>query len=141
LEWSNNNQIITGLSDTVTSLNTLSASGIYTVKVTDTLGCEPFCALFTNTTPKSSNAIWNFGDKPFEKQGNVTNYCYLNSGIYNVKLTINDSNNCKTSATYSSLINVLAKPIADFKTNPEVVTTNNLENKTLSAVSITSFLC
>jgi gliding motility-associated-like protein len=96
--------------------------------VTDTLGCEPFCALFTNTTPKSSNAIWNFGDKPFEKQGNVTNYCYLNSGIYNVKLTINDSNNCKTSATYSSLINVLAKPIADFKTNPEVVTTNNLEN-------------
>ena len=96
--------------------------------VSDTLGCEPFCALFTNTTPKSSNAIWNFGDKPFEKQGNVTNYCYLNSGIYNVKLTINDSNNCKTSATYSNLINVLAKPIADFKTNPKVVTTNNLEN-------------
>ena len=96
--------------------------------VSDTLGCEPFCTIFTNTTPKSSNAIWNFGDKPFEKQGNVSNYCYLNSGIYNVKLTINDSNNCKTSATYSNLINVLAKPVADFKTNPEVITTNNLEN-------------
>jgi gliding motility-associated-like protein len=94
----------------------------------DTVGCEPFCTSFTNVTPKSSNVIWNYGDKPFEQMGNTTNYCYQKDGIYNIKLTINDSNNCKTSYTYSNVIHVLARPKADFTTYPVLITLNNAEN-------------
>lgn len=93
-----------------------------------TQGCEPFCTQFINTTPKSASAIWNYGDKPFEQQGNVTSYCYENSGIYNIKLTVKDSNSCKTSFTYSNAVTVFASPKVDFETNPEVITLNNSEN-------------
>jgi hypothetical protein len=60
--------------------------------------------------------------------GNTTSYCYQKAGIYNIKLTVNDSNNCKTSFTYSNVIHVLASPKADFTTDPEVITLNNAEN-------------
>lgn len=99
---------------------------IFATSATD--GCEPFCTSFINLTPKSSNVIWNYGDKPFEQTGNSTNYCYQKAGIFNIKLTINDSNNCKTSFTYSNVITVLSKPKASFSTNPTVITLNNSEN-------------
>ncbi|MBI2722815.1 MAG: gliding motility-associated C-terminal domain-containing protein [Bacteroidetes bacterium] len=98
----------------------------YTLGVSN--GCQPFCTQFINTTPKSASAIWNYGDKPFEQQGTVTNYCYENSGIYNIKLTVKDSNLCKTSFTYSNAVTVYASPKVDFGTRPEVVTLNNSEN-------------
>lgn len=96
--------------------------------VSEAVGCESFCTSFTNITLKSTNAIWNYGDKPFEQLGNTTSYCYQKAGIYNIKLTVNDSNNCKTSFTYSNVIHVLSSPKADFTTNPAVITLNNAEN-------------
>ncbi len=96
--------------------------------VSDTVGCEPLCTSFTNLTPKSTNAIWNYGDKPFEQPGNNTTYCYSKKGYYDIKLTVNDSNHCKTSFTYSNVVRVLASPTADFKTDPAVITLNNSEN-------------
>lgn len=94
-------------------------------------GCQPFCTQFINTTPKSTLAIWNYGDKPFEQIGNTTNYCYYNSGVFNLKLAITDSNQCKTSFTYTNAINVLARPIANFTTVPAQLTLNNCDNFTL----------
>ncbi len=93
----------------------------------DSLGCLPLCTEFVNTTPGSKNAIWNFGDKPFEKIGETTNYCYDKAGTYNLKLSITDSNSCKTSFTYSNAIYVLEKPKADYFTNPSTITTTNAE--------------
>ncbi len=94
-------------------------------------GCEPFCTSFLNTTPKSTNSIWNYGDKPFEQLGNSTNYCYTTAGRYNLKLTVTDSNQCKTSYTYTNAITVLAKPKANFITEPKQLTLNNCDNFTL----------
>jgi gliding motility-associated-like protein len=94
-------------------------------------GCEPFCTSFINTTPKSTGAIWNYGDKPFEQQGNTTNYCYEKAGTYNVRLTVTDSNSCKMAFTYSAAVKVLKSPVAEFMTNPETITLNNSENVNL----------
>lgn len=91
-------------------------------------GCEPFCTQFINTTPKSSSAIWNYGDKPFEQAGNTTTYCYQKAGSYNLKLTVTDSNACKTAYTYSNVIRVFQSPRADFITSPKIITLNNSEN-------------
>ncbi|MBA3665550.1 MAG: gliding motility-associated C-terminal domain-containing protein [Bacteroidetes bacterium] len=91
-------------------------------------GCEPLCTQFINTTPKSTNAIWNYGDKPFEQVGNTTSYCYEKAGDYNVKITVTDSNSCKMAYTYSNAIHVMKSPTAAFITEPEVITLNNSEN-------------
>ena len=107
-----------------------------TFTVINKSGCEPFCTQFINTTPKSSNIIWNYGDKPSEQPGNTTNYCYQKAGVYNIRLTLNDSNNCKTSYTYTNVITVFAKPLADFVTNPKIVTLNNGQDVLLENSSV-----
>lgn len=98
-------------------------------------GCEPFCIQFVNTTPKSSLAIWNYGDKPFEQIGNTSNYCYDNAGIFNLKLTVTDSNQCKAAFTYTNAIKVLDSPKANFTTIPQILTLNNCDNFTIKNAS------
>jgi gliding motility-associated-like protein len=131
LEWSNNNQIITGLSDTVTSLNTLSASGIYTVRATDTLGCvcqdnitvikpltvgfnaSKFCEAgdtirFTNTSDSHwgiKSYKWKLGNGQIRTTKDVK-YRYPQLGVYQVTLIVIDSTNCSDSLT-KTIINVL----------------------------------
>lgn len=87
-------------------------------------GCEPICVNFKNTTPKSSNTIWNFGDRPFDQNVTDPYYCYLNSGKFNVKLSLLDSNACKFSSTLSNFINVLPRPKPNFVTKPALLTDN-----------------
>lgn len=96
-----------------------------TFTVSQSEGCEPFCTQFINTTFKSSNVIWNYGDRPFEQSGAITNYCYANDGLYPVRITVNDSNNCKTGFTYTNVIRVHPKPSVEFYTEPSVLTLNN----------------
>jgi gliding motility-associated-like protein len=91
-------------------------------------GCVPYCTKFINITPRSTNAIWNYGDRPFEQIGDTTNYCYQNSGKYNLRLTVTDSNSCKASYTYVNAIEVLGKPGAEFVTIPAVITLNDAYN-------------
>jgi gliding motility-associated-like protein len=61
------------------------------------------------------------------------NYCYNNAGLYNVKLSVTDSNNCKTNFTYTSHINVLPKPVISIATEPKRLTLLNAENVTFLA--------
>lgn len=98
-------------------------------------GCEPFCTQFVNTTPKSTLAIWNYGDKPYEQIGNNISYCYEKAGLFNLKLTVTDSNFCKTSFTYTNAIKVLVSPIANFTTVPAKLTLNNCDNFTLKNIT------
>lgn len=102
-----------------------------TYSVVQDTGCQPLCTQFINTSPKSNLAIWNYGDKPFEQIGNTTNYCYFSAGNFNLKLTIIDSNQCKTAYTYTNAIKVLESPLANFKTIPEILTLNNSDDITL----------
>jgi len=91
-------------------------------------GCMPYCTQFKNVTPGSKNAIWNFGDKPIDQQGDVTDHCYEKPGNFNLRLTLTDSNSCKTSYTYLAAVNVLVRPGASFITNPTIITLNESEN-------------
>lgn len=85
-------------------------------------GCEPLCVQFKNTTPGSSNHIWNFGDKPYEQSIENPYYCYDKNGKYTVKLSLNDVNGCKFNSTIAGYINVFAKPRPYFVTRPEILT-------------------
>lgn len=91
-------------------------------------GCIPLCTEFINITEGTKSVIWNFGDKPFEKSGEKVSYCYDKSGFYNLRMTIVDSNSCKSSHTFSAAIEVLKQPVADYSTIPNLLTSNNSEN-------------
>lgn len=91
-------------------------------------GCAPYCVTFINTTPQSKNAIWNYGDRPFEQMGDTTLYCYNKAGNYNLRLMVTDSNSCKATYTYTNAVQVLVRPEAGFATDPEVITLNESED-------------
>ena len=91
-------------------------------------GCVPFCTKFINTTPNSQSVIWNYGDKPFEEIGDTTEHCYQKPGSYNIKLTVKDLNSCKTSFTYTNVLNVLGAPETGFVTDPGIVTLNEADD-------------
>jgi gliding motility-associated-like protein len=91
-------------------------------------GCQPLCTSFLNTTFKSKKMFWNFGDGPNELEGDDITYCYPRNGIFNVRLTVTDSNWCRSSFTYSNVVTVLQSPTADYITVPERVTLNNADN-------------
>lgn len=85
-------------------------------------GCQPLCVQFKNLTPSSSNHVWNFGDVPYEQAVQDPYYCYKRSGLWNVKLTLNDLNGCKVTTTFTNLINVLPQPQPNFESKPKVLT-------------------
>lgn len=85
-------------------------------------GCQPLCVQFKNTTPSSSNHVWNFGDVPYEQAIQDPYYCYTRSGNWNVKLTLNDLNGCKVTSTFTNYIDVLPQPKPNFESKPKVLT-------------------
>lgn len=91
-------------------------------------GCEPMCTQFINLTPKSYNVIWNYGDKPVEKRGDTTNYCYLKSGKYSLTLSLTDSNACRTWFTYTNAVTVMKSPSSEFTTTPQYLTIGTSDN-------------
>jgi gliding motility-associated-like protein len=91
-------------------------------------GCMPYCATFINTTPGARDAVWNYGDKPSEQRGDTSFYCYEAAGVYNLRLTVTDSNACRASYTYTGAVEVLQRPRAGFITEPGTITLNNAEN-------------
>lgn len=100
-----------------------------------TTECEPVCIKFKNTTPQSSNTIWNFGDTPFEQNIIDPRYCYMNSGNFNVKLSLTDVNGCKFSSTLNNYIHVLARPKPNFITKPALLTDNLSEGDLINTTS------
>lgn len=106
---------------------------LYAAKETN--GCAPFCTQFFNRTPKSKKAVWNFGDKPFEQIGDTTKYCYDKAGIYTLRLTVTDSNSCKTSFDYTNAIIVKQSPHAEFITEPAVITLANAQDVQVRNIS------
>lgn len=111
---------------------------------TQTSGCEPLCIKFVNTTPLTTNQVWNFGDRPFEQKVDNPDYCYFENGKYTVKLTITDANNCKFTTTAPNYIHVLEKPKPSFITKPEILTDDigegELVNTTLNGSSYQWFV-
>lgn len=98
-------------------------------------GCEPFCSKFINTTPKSQNAVWSFGDNSKEKKGDTVSYCYLKSGKFDVTLSVVDSNACKAIFSYVNAIEVMVSPESDFITNPEYITIGSAQDVLLRNIT------
>ena len=84
-------------------------------------GCAPHTINFTDTsyTPAGYPIVswqWDFGDNTTSVLQNPT-HTWANPGQYLVTLTITNSNGC--DSTFSDIVKVGTKPVADFTTNTD----------------------
>jgi PKD repeat protein len=98
--------ITTTYTVTVTDANSCSATAQVTITVNDlpvasftmddNAGCVPHTVQFTNTTPNSSDCVWNFNDGSNSIACTPTKVFNIPS-TYTVSLTVTDNNNCTAS--------------------------------------------
>jgi gliding motility-associated-like protein len=85
-------------------------------------GCQPLNVVFTvPSAGAGATYIWNFGDGNVSSSPISTPFTYQDFGVFDVSLSVSDSNGCVNSITYNDYINVFEKPIADFDYTPEVL--------------------
>ena len=85
-------------------------------------GCFPLPVVFTDSSLAGSGTItnwqWDFGDGNISNQQNPT-HTYLNPGIFNVTLTVRNSNGCSKTLNKQNLIGIYTGVRALFtNTNP-----------------------
>lgn len=91
-------------------------------------GCKEHTLTFIDSTAISPfNCSWDFGDGQLSTQCDSVTHTYLNSGLYDVSLTLEDSNGCIGSTTLIDYIEVYEGPTANFSANPMITDFNNTE--------------
>ena len=85
-----------------------------------TSGCQPLnVEFFVPDAGPGSSYLWNFGNGSVSSDPINGSTTYMNYGIFDVALSITDSNFCTNSITYEDYITVFEKPIADFEFTPD----------------------
>lgn len=81
-------------------------------------GCEPYTAVFNNTSLAGQTFFWDFGDGTTSTDEYPT-HLYQQVGRYQVTLTANDPNTCnQTNTSPVFIINVYPNPTAEFTFTP-----------------------
>ena len=85
--------------------------------VTDSGGCAPFTAQFTDLSNTNYGTItgweWDFGDGNLSSSQNPTN-TYLSSGSYNVTLKATNTGGCFNAVSKRQIVKILKPPAAAF---------------------------
>ncbi|MFY0644092.1 MAG: gliding motility-associated C-terminal domain-containing protein [Bacteroidia bacterium] len=81
---------------------------------TPTIGCAPFTVTFNNKSVLGNEWEWDFGDNTTSTAVNPTHE-YTEPGLYEVTLTVIDSNTCNISDVYKRSILVIEQGNADFE--------------------------
>ena len=100
-----------GCSDSAIDFINVSPIPVADFNLDTTIGCEPFNAVFNNTSQNALFYNWDFND------GNIGTFFngfheFQNFGNYTVKLVVEDLNGCKDS-TFKN-INVYPSPISSY---------------------------
>jgi gliding motility-associated-like protein len=94
----------------------------------DSSGCGPFCTDFSDISPDAATSWnWSFpGAIPASStQQNPSNICYPIAGLYDVTITITNSNGCTATIVVPQMIDVWPNPVPAFTATPQVVTLLN----------------
>ena len=108
---------INGCVDTVSKTIHVGPSANVHFVIDDDTVCTAAPVQFTDSSTVQSSEtilkrIWDFGDGITDSSGTTVNHAYSSAGTYTVTLTVQTSINC--IAIYSSEINVISSPIANF---------------------------
>lgn len=123
-----------GCADSLTKTTTVSPNPIVKFSSADTLGCEPLCTTFQNTSSIASGSInsylWNFGDGSATDTLQNPVHCYNNNlqGLteyFDVILTVTSDSGCVSTLSKNNYITVYPLPEPNFTIEPETATIIN----------------
>ncbi len=78
------------------------------------IGCQPLEVNFDNRSDIAQRFIWDFGDGVLDSTTLQPSHTYTEPGIYEIKLTVIDSNTCNISDVFTRKIEVVGNTEADF---------------------------
>lgn len=141
-QWNGPNGFTASSSNPVLLATSASASGNYTLTVSDAIGCSsttvitavvnnipqpvitsgisagcvPLCLSFTcSSNGPIQNCNW-IGGNGASSNGTNASFCYNTQGNYEVQATVTDNTGCTNSTTYT--VNAYPIPVADFNFAP-----------------------
>jgi gliding motility-associated-like protein len=85
-------------------------------------GCMPLTSLFEADSSNDENIhyVWSFGDGA-TALGDSLSHTYIQSGYMSVTLIATNEHGCSSNYSEQNAVQVFEKPIAEFKTFPEIV--------------------
>ena len=86
-------------------------------------GCVPLTVVFSNFSDSSVTCHWDVGDGSVDSC-NSFSHTYSSPGVYDVQLTITDTNGCEAGYLDTSYIHVFETPTADFDADPWAASVN-----------------
>ncbi len=107
---------------------------------TDSLiGCQPYTAVFSDSSLHGTPVtyLWTFGDGSTSTQANPQ-HTYINTGLYNVSLTIITTTGCIDTSTFfvPGMVTVKPSPDAGFIATPMVT---DIFNSTISFIDTSKY--
>lgn len=93
-------------------------------------GCQPLTVNFVESSPNIGQTYsWNFGDVDFNNYSTIKNptHIYVNSGIFDVTLSVKSQNGCINKVKIEDMITVYKNPTARFIPDPQVQSIVNPE--------------
>lgn len=120
-----------GCKDSVSKISIINPNPAVSFSANDTIGCEPFCINFQNSSLISSGSnvqwVWNTGDGSPLVSSPSFDHCYTNDSVFapeffNVTLTVTSDSGCISTLSKNNYITVYPKPDAAFTVQPEVAT-------------------
>lgn len=126
--------------DSITKTNAITVYKSPIAKMSADIGggCKPLKVNFKDISAPGSAPIsswqWDFGDGSVSNIQNPT-HTYVNSGNYNVKLIIKDTNGCSHDITQKDFIKVSEKPVVNFSASDSVACDPPLNVKFTSKIT------
>ena len=123
-----------GCSDSVIKTVILNPNPVVNFSANDTIGCEPLCVSFLNSSSISTGTnaswLWSFGDGSPTSNSQDISHCYSNDSVFlpnyfNVIFTVTSDSGCVTTKSKNNYITVYPTPIASFTVQPQTATITN----------------
>jgi gliding motility-associated-like protein len=106
-----------------------------------TNGCGPLDVTFTVQSAPGVSCVWDFGDGTNGLGCGTVTHTYDGVGCFDVSMTTTSLDGCVGTITYTDLICLVARPVAEFVATPMNLSMNNsvsqMENQSVGAVAYT----
>lgn len=83
--------------------------------------CPPLTVNFSAETSPVENCIWDFGDGNTSTTCGATTHTYLESGCYDVSITVVSAQGCSNSDTAENIVCIFPVPEANFAFSPNPI--------------------
>ncbi len=111
---------------------TVTPTPIVSFSPSVTSGCVPVVVTYTNTNPTNNTYLWDLGNGITSTDPNTVTTTYSAVGCFDVTLISTTPNGCIGQTTIPSIVCTNDNPVAQFTTNPNVLSLIDTETQLLN---------